>query len=237
MKNSLNVLALICIVFLCMNCNKKEKNLKLFLENDELVLLIKRDKASFFKRNDKILNIHETLIELETYTEKIILKIESKTIKEKDLQNYFEFIDSLRLYHSANNDIKFQEKQIQIENGLLLHSVLLSHYIMQKEIIESFYLNHFMFNMIQPIVVPEKNPISINEKFVARIYLTCNDTNNLFVVKHKSELLNLENERVPVFVDVPNKIGRKKIELNLIFKDITSPKEFEMPINFEYEVK
>jgi len=247
--NKNNLISILLVSTLLINCNRNTQNNKtsLTIENqitylNKAIDIEKKNIIMILGNNFKKNKYFNMIENLNTKANTIINKHKDGNKPNKqDLNLFYSYCDSI--YYMYNKESLFESNNIYIENdNLLVLKILLNQYVVQTTIITQIYKSHFLFHQIKPIVVSANNQIKLGEVFSAEIYLAAIDTNYKYVVTVRGDTLtyksnNYSDAYIPIFIDKPNKKGTYNINATMSIFHAKHEDTFDYPFIIEYEVK
>jgi len=212
------------------------KLLSKFIENEQKN--ITNQLGDFYQHNEEY-----KVIKALDETVNHIFDIKDENNINEEYMKYITMCDSL--YQNYGNNTLQRESILRINewNDFVELEVLINQQIVQSTIISYIQKSFYKFHTVKPVVLPRKNEIKLGEEYYAEIYLAGIDTNFNYTISINGEQLpfksndNTPESYLPIFKITPTKKGLHKIEANMKLYHYSIQKYYNLPIEFEFEVK
>lgn len=160
----------------------------------------------------------------------------------ESFESYIALCDSL---YQRYSDYSLQRKsilKISKWNDFVELDVLINQQIVQSAIASDIQKSYYKFHTVKPIVLPRKSEINLGEEYYAEIYITGIDTSFNYTVSINGEQLpyksmNWPEMYLPIYRVTPTKKGLHKVEANMRLYHYQVQKYYNLPVEFEFEVK
>jgi len=236
-KNSIITLFLILIFI---SCNSKNDSVNNFENDITLLEKIINDDMRIFVKYDS----------LNYYNDYIYIKAKSicssadyliNSFKENNLvkDSLLSFLSTLNNVCKTTENSKMQLENYQTpDNSSFAFKIRFFQHIAISYYVKKYQNNYFPMQSIMPIIVPKKKEILLGEEFIADIYLSGIDKNNIFVaITDNNDTLKYGDDPfVPIIRENPKTKGKKEINGYLqVYHPIFGKRNYDF--HYEYTVK
>lgn len=162
----------------------------------------------------------------------------------ESFESYIALCDSL---YQRYSDYSLQRKsilKISKWNDFVELDVLINQQIVQSAIVSDIQKSFFRFHTIKPIILPRNSEINLGEEYSAEFYIAGIDTSFNYTVSINGEQLPYKSKDntctesyLPIYKVTPTKKGLHKVEANMRLYDYQVQKYYNLPVEFEFEVK
>jgi hypothetical protein len=164
------------------------------------------------------------------------VKLKTNTFSRIDFDslyiNYLEGITS----HDLKEKLKMTLCDKKNETGDKLSTMNLLEFRVLTKLLELFSINHFQSKFVRPIVVPQRNVISLGDEYKCEILLAAWNEYDYIAIVDGQTLTNYN--QTPIYIAKPSQKGKVKVKGKLgIRVNYNIPDTIYYPFEISYEVK